>query len=244
MFIFATKPESLWGQIQWIFEDNWPLFWYGIKVTVLLAIVGTLVGLIIGLFLGTLRTIEIHENDAVIMKITKRILHGFVNFYVWFFRGTPMMIQALLFYNLFRPILHWDAMMAGYVIISINTGAYMAEIVRSGIQSVDHGQKEGARSIGMSNTQTMTSIILPQAIKNSFPSIGNQFVVNIKDSSMLNVIGVIDLFFQTSSVAGSSMLYIPTFVITTMIYLVLTTIATFILNLIENRLDTAQKGNV
>ena len=112
----------------------------------------------------------------------------------------------------------------------------MAEIIRSGIQSIDKGQIEGARSLGMTNTQTMMSIVLPQAIRNSLPSIGNEFIVNIKDSSMLNVIGVTELFFQTTSVAGSVFLYMETFLITCIIYLIMTSLATLILNWIERKL--------
>ncbi|MEE1236635.1 MAG: amino acid ABC transporter permease, partial [Turicibacter sp.] len=139
-----------------------------------------------------------------------------------------------------RPALGWSALTAGVIIISVNTGAYMAEIIRSGIQAIDKGQIEAARSIGMSSVQTMMHIVLPQAIKNSFPSIGNEFIVNIKDSSMLNVIGVIEVFFQSRSVAGSAMLYSETFFITCLIYLVLTTITTQILSLIEKKMNMAK----
>ena len=113
----------------------------------------------------------------------------------------------------------------------------MSEIIRSGIQSIDKGQIEAARSIGMTSMQAMLSIVLPQAIKNSFPSIGNEFIVNIKDSSMLNVIGVIEVFFQSKSVAGSVMLYSETFFITCLIYLFLTTITTQILTYIEKKMN-------
>ena len=113
----------------------------------------------------------------------------------------------------------------------------MAEIVRSGIQSVDRGQSEGALSLGMTRVQTMKYIILPQAIRNSFPAIGNQFIINIKDSSMLNVIGVVELFFQSSSIAGSTMSYSATVLITCLVYLCLTSIATILLNIIEKRIN-------
>ena len=105
------------------------------------------------------------------MKIIKKILHAIVAVYVWFFRGTPMMVQAMFFYFSIRSVIGWTPLVAGIVIISVNTGAYMAEIIRSGIQSIDKGQIEGARSLGMTNTQTMMSIVLPQAIRNSLPSI-------------------------------------------------------------------------
>ena len=190
-----------------LFTNNFNLFWYGIKITLLLALLGTIFGLVIGLVLGGIRAIAIEPRDSMGVKAIKKVLHWIVGLYVWFFRGTPMMVQAMFLYYALRPVLGWDAMTAGIVIISVNTGAYMAEIIRSGIQSIDKGQIEAARSIGMTSSQTMRYIILPQAIKNSFPSIGNEFIVNIKDSSMLNVIGVIEVFFQSRSVAGSAMLY-------------------------------------
>ena len=112
----------------------------------------------------------------------------------------------------------------------------MAEIIRSGIQSVDIGQTEAAKSIGMSTVQTFRKIVLPQAIKNSFPSIGNQLIINIKDSSMLNVISVTEVYFQSTSIAGSTYQYTETFFITMIIYLILTTIASLIMNYFERRM--------
>ena len=220
-----------------LFTNNYQLFWYGIKMTLFLALLGTLLGLMIGLILGGVRAIEIEPRDSRSAKVTKKTLHALIGIYVWFFRGTPMMVQAMFLYYALRPVLGWDAMTAGIVIISVNTGAYMSEIIRSGIQSVERGQVESARSIGMNSVQTMIYIVLPQAIKNSFPSIGNEFIVNIKDSSMLNVIGVIELFFQSRSVAGSAMLYSETFFITCLIYLVLTTITSQILRLVEKKMN-------
>ena len=149
-----------------------------------------------------------------------------------------MMVQAMfVYYGFLRPVLGWGVMSSGLLIISFNTGAYMAEIIRSGIQSIDKGQLEAARSLGMSYKSAMFHIILPQAIRNSFPSIGNEFIVNIKDSSMLNVIGVIELFFETKSVAGSVSLTTETYFIAALIYLFLTTLATWILNYTENKIN-------
>lgn len=235
--ILLAAPQGLWAQSLWIFQKYAPLFFYGVRITLLLAICGTIIGLIIGLVLGGMRAVDIDKRDKGALKILKRMMRAFVAVYVWFFRGTPMMVQAMFFYAGLKPVLGWNAITAGIVIISINTGAYMAEIIRSGIQSIDVGQKEAARSLGMNSIQTMMHIIIPQAIKNAFPSIGNELVVNIKDSSMLNVIGVIELYFQTSSVAGSIMLSVPTFLISCFIYLILTTLATQILRYIENRLN-------
>lgn len=226
-----------------IFIENWPLFWYGTKITILLAVAGTFIGLLIGLLFGGIRAIKIESRDPWGVKAIKRILHAIVGFYVWFIRGTPMMVQAMFFYYGLRPILHWTPLIAGICIISINTGAYMAEIIRSGIQSVDPGQSEAARSLGMSNTQTMLSIILPQAIRNSFPSIGNELIVNIKDSSMLNVISVVEVFFQSTSVAGSLMLFTETFISTCAIYLILTSIASWFMGMVEKKLQMPKRSH-
>ena len=147
------------------------------------------------------------------------------------------MVQSFFMYYGLKSIgLNWTPIVAGIVIISINTGAYMAEIVRSGIQAVDKGQTEGARSVGMTHLQTMFYIIIPQAIRNSFPSIINEFIVNIKDSSVLNVIAVNDLYFQGSSVAGSVFKYTETFFVVAMIYLCLTYPTSKILGYIEKRM--------
>ncbi len=216
-----------------ILITNWPMFLHGIYMTVIFALVGTIFGFIIGLIVGGLRTIEINDNDSVIIKILKKALNLLIRFYIWVFRGTPMMIQAIFLYYLLRNAIHWTAQEAGLVIISVNTGAYMAEIIRSGIQSIDKGQMEAAKSIGMNHFKAMFYIIIPQAIQNSFPSIGNQLIVNIKDSSMLNVLQVTELYFQTMSIAGSNMRFIETYLISAVLYLILTSVASFILNKIE-----------
>jgi putative lysine transport system permease protein len=138
-------------------------------------------------------------------------------------------------------VLNWTPITAGMIIISINTGAYMAEIIRSGLQSVDPGQTEAAKSIGMSNFQTLMFVIFPQAIKNTFPSIGNQLIVNIKDSCMLNAIAVTELYFQTTSVAGTNMRYVEVYLVSAILYLCLTTLATWLLNFIERRINHTTK---
>lgn len=117
----------------------------------------------------------------------------------------------------------------------------MAEILRSGIQSVEKGQTEGAKSLGMTNWQTMVHVIFPQAIKNTFPSIGNQLVVNLKDSCMLNAISVTELYFQSSSIAGSNMRFVEVYLVTAVLYLILTTLATWLLNFIERRMNKTKK---
>ncbi len=224
-----------------IFTKNAPLFMHGVVITIVYALVGTFFGLLIGLILGGIRSLSINYYDRPIIRFFKYLGNLFTEFYIWILRGTPMMVQALFFYYLLKPLVGWNGLEAGLWIISINTGAYMAEIIRSGIQSVDFGQKEAADSLGLSSFQTLVHIVLPQAIVNSFPSIGNQLIVNIKDSSMLNVLSVTELFFQTSSIAGSNFRYIETYFISALIYLVLTSVATWILNAMERRLTNNNK---
>ena len=227
-----------------IFLQYYPLFWDGVQVTMLLALSGTILGLFIGLVVGALKAIKPEPRDSGLVKALKRIMGFILSVYIEFVRGTPMMVQAVfLFYGL-KPYLGWSPMVAGVCIISVNTGAYMAEIIRSGIQSVDRGQIEGARSIGMTNVQTMFSIVLPQALRNAFPAVINEFVINIKDSSMLSVIMVADLFFQGNSAAGSLFKYTETFFIIALIYLCLTFITSRVLMYIEKRMNAPKKNNI
>ena len=154
-----------------------------------------------------------------------------------------MMVQAMLIYFGGNLILlnagvqtRWNALFCGIVIITLNTAAYMAEIVRSGINSIDIGQSEAAKSLGMNHFQTMTNIIFPQALKNVIPTIGNELIVNIKDSSVLNVIGVIELYYVGKDMMNTAMV-VPAFAIVAIIYLLLTIIFSQIIKLIENKLD-------
>ncbi|MDR0789089.1 MAG: ABC transporter substrate-binding protein/permease [Bifidobacteriaceae bacterium] len=236
-------PENFFARIGAIAQRNSSLFLYGSGVTVLLALTGTIVGLFFGLILCLIKNTKVRKNDPILKTITKHILKFISSFYIFIFRGTPMMVQAIFLYYMLRPLIHWSALEAGIIIISLNTGAYMAEIIRSGLQSIDQGQREAGLSLGVSETKVFRFIMLPQAIRNSFPSIGNQFVVNIKDSCVLNVIGVIDLYFQSSSVAGTNMLYAETFIVTCLIYLSLTFLAGLLLSFIERKitLDPTKK---
>ena len=228
------------GKLVSILTKNWPLFFHGIRITCLFALVGTLGGFLIGLIIGGIRALTVEENDRMLIRIVKYIGRTLSRFYIWVFRGTPMMVQAIFLYYLLKPVLNWTSFTASLVIIAVNTGAYMAEIIRSGIQSVDPGQSEACKSIGMNFSQSLFYVILPQAIRNSFPSIGNQLIVNIKDSSMLNVLSVTELFFQTKSVAGSNYRFIETYLISAVIYLILTSLASFVLNRLEKRLNAEE----
>jgi len=238
MITLLTKiPTDLWGASVYIFSKYAPLFFFGARNTIIIALSGTIIGLLIGLGIGILRALPVYDYDSKIKHTLVKTIRFLTSIYVEIFRGTPMMVQAVFIYNVFLPLFRNAKIFAGIVIVSINTGAYMAEIIRAGIQSLDKGQNEAARSIGMNNFQTMLFIILPQAIKNAFPAIGNEFVVNIKDTSVLNVIGVTELFFQSTTVAGIIYRFSDTFFVTALIYLFLTYSTTLVLKYVEHKMN-------
>lgn len=220
-----------------ILSEYWPMFIRGAGITLLISIIGTLIGSLIGLIIGIIRTVPVPERG--IKRILLKIINGILAAYIEFFRGTPMIAQAMvIFYGTALAFdIHMNRLFAAIFIVSINTGAYMAEIVRGGIISVDKGQFEAAHAIGMNHFQTMTNVVLPQAIRNILPATGNEFVINIKDTSVLNVISVTELYFQTKSIAGNNFRYFEAFFIACIIYLIMTFTVTRILRYIERRMD-------
>ncbi len=220
-----------------IISRYYPSILLGVRSTLLVALTGTIIGLIIGLVIGGLKAIKVDDTASSLTKISKKVYDVVSTIYIEIFRGTPMMIQALFLYYALLKVINWTPLIAGIFVISINTGAYMSEIIRSGIQSVDKGQKEAARSLGMSNSQTMMLVILPQAIRNAFPAIGNEFIVNIKDSSVLSVISLTELMFQANRVAGSTLKFEETYFVIACVYLMLTMTVSMILKSIEKRMN-------
>jgi putative lysine transport system permease protein len=209
----------------------------GLGYTMLIALIGTLIGLIIGLITGIIRTIPKSKSTPV--AILQKFVSIIINVYVEIFRGTPMMVQAMVIYWGFAFASGGNTLPlipAGIFIVSINTGAYMTEIVRGGIISVDKGQFEAAYSCGMNHFQAMTHVILPQVMRNILPSISNEFVINIKDTSVLNVIGVMELFYQATKVQTMTYQIFETYLVVCVIYFVMTFSVTRILRLIEKKL--------
>ncbi len=226
--------------IEWIIkilQDNLPMFLRGAGMTLLISIIGTLIGTLIGLLVGVIRTIPVPEIG--IKKVFLKIINIILSIYIEFFRGTPMIVQAMVIYYGSAQFLGIDInkIVAALFIVSINTGAYMSEIVRGGIVSVDKGQFEAAQAIGMTHSQTMINVVLPQVIRNILPATGNEFVINIKDTSVLNVISVSELFFQTKSIAGNNFRYFESFFVACFIYFIMTYTVTRILRAIERKLD-------
>ena len=222
-----------------IFKKNAAGFFSGALVTMEIALLSTIFGSIIGLLIGVVKTIPVKKTDFLVKRIFFKIINTLLTVYIEVFRSTPMMVQAvIIFYGTAALFdIHMSYMFAGIFIVSINTGAYMSEIVRGGINSIDRGQFEAAHAIGMSHRQTMFNIILPQTIRNILPATGNEFVINIKDSAVLNVIGVSELFFKTKGIYGKNFLFYQTALIACAIYLVLTLTTTRILRFVEKKLN-------
>lgn len=210
----------------------------GVGNTMLIAVVGTLIGLVIGLLNGIIRTIPTVKNP--VGRALMKAVNAIISVYVEVFRGTPMMVQAMLIYWGYAYMNGGQTLPlvpAGIAIVSINTGAYMTEIVRGGIISIDRGQFEGAMSIGMTHYQTMVRVVIPQVLRNILPSVSNEFVVNIKDTSVLNVIGVTELYFYAASAAKNSYKIFASYIIACAIYFVLTFTVTRLLRLAERLLE-------
>ena len=213
-------------------------FLQGVGFTMLIALAGTTIGLAIGLITGIVRTIPTSKNPVI--RALMKIVNFIISVYVEVFRGTPMMVQSMVIfwgYAFMNDGQTLPLIPAGIFIVSINTGAYMAEIVRGGIISIDKGQFEGAYSIGMNHWQTMINVIIPQTMRNILPAISNEFVINIKDTSVLNVIGVTELYFFTAKISKMTWSIFETYVVACIIYFILTFTITRILKYAEHKID-------
>ena len=214
----------------------------GIKNTLVLALVGTIIGCLIGFICGILNTIPYNRNDNPVKRFFLALIRVIIRIYVEVFRGTPMVLQAVfLYYGLpyftNNSVKFSSVWAAAIVVVSINTGAYMAESVRGGIISVDPGQTEGAKAIGMTHVQTMVNVILPQALRNIMPQIGNNFIINVKDTSVMFIIGFPDFFAAHRAAVGASYLYFPSASVEMVGYLTMTLVASLLLRWAEKRMD-------
>ena len=226
----------------------------GVWTTVRIALLGTAIAFVLAILLVFLRIQEPDRRDSGVMKALKWLANHFARFYVFVIRGTPMMVQALIFYyfgfNLFKKtgmtvteINHvWSFFISGLCTVALNSTAYLTEVLRGGILAVDRGQTEAARSVGMTNWQTMTKVVFPQAVKNSIPAIGNEFIINIKDSSVLSVIGVMDLMYATKSVSGIYFRSLEIYCVAALLYLVLTWLSSLLLKWLGKKLDMPVRG--
>lgn len=234
----VPSNEGFFSTVASMAQEYASLFLRGAGVTLLISLVGTTAGLLIGFMVQVLRTIPTLKLRGI-KKAGIRAAQLLATGYVELFRSTPMIVQAMLIYYGSRSLfgLDMNPLVAGMVVVSINTGAYLAETIRGGIDAVDPGQFEAAHALGLTHGQMMRHVILPQAMRAILPSIGNELIVNIKDTSVLNVISVTELFFVTKSVAGSTFQIFEAYLIVLLIYLVLTQMANLLVRTIGKRVN-------
>ena len=245
---FTDIIAKLGSDIVKLWQDAAPQYLKGAGDTLLLAVVATAVGCLIGLYCGILQTLSYSKNDFWLKKAVINTTKAFVRVYVEVFRGTPMILQAVFIFfglpYLTGNALRFDVITAAYIVVSINTGAYMAETVRGGILSIDKGQTEGAMAIGMNHFQTMVKVILPQTLRNIIPQIGNNLIINIKDTSVMFIIGYAELFAAHKSYVGATYLYFPSAVVTMAMYLIMTAVCSVLLRLWEHLMDGPENFNL
>ena len=236
------RLSLLFGDIGKLLQRYGGAYLSGVRNTLLLALAATFIGCLIGFLCGILQTIPHAKNDHPVKKLFLFLIRVIIRIYVEVFRGTPMVLQAVFIYyglpyftnNALRFSNVWAAAL---LVVSINTGAYMAESVRGGIISVDPGQTEGAMAIGMTHVQTMTSVILPQALRNIMPQIGNNFIINIKDTSVMFIISFTEFFAVHRAAVGATYLYFPSATIEMVGYLCMTLVSSFLLRWMEKKMD-------
>lgn len=229
---------SFWDWVFYLALEYKDVFLKGAFWTLAIAVVGTVIGCIIGFITGIIQTIELEARCNYAKRAVVTASKAVTRIYVEIFRGTPMIVQAMvIYYGLSYLGIQWEALPCGFLVVSVNTGAYMAESVRGGISSVNVGQFEAGKVIGLSHFQIMLYVVLPQALKNIMPQIGNQLVTNLKDTSVLNVISVNELFFSGKTAASVYYKYFEVFMIVAAIYFVLNLIVTIILHRIEKLLE-------
>lgn len=204
-----------------LFLEGYPLLLEGLRSTLLLASFGTIIGLILALFLITIQKLHVMNKEPWITQALKKNSARLTKMYVAFFRGTPMLVQAMVFYYGLNQIgVRIGFFAAGLTVVSLNTAAYLTEVLKAGLNGLDVGQSEAALSLGMSHGQTYRLVLLPQALKNMVPAIGNELIVNIKDTAVLSVIGVGELFYMGRAMASRTFLYTEAFMIVSIIYLI------------------------
>ena len=210
----------------------------GLENTLLIAVTGLLVGILIGTLIATVRVLPKY-------KLLPRVLNAICSFYVALFRGTPMVVQLLVFYYVLLPLMGWNitGLQVAMLVFGLNSGAYISEIMRSGIQSVDSGQMEAGRAVGLSFWTSMLKIVIPQAVKNILPTLGNEFIVLIKETSIVSFVGAADLYVAFSYIGSNSYEFMVPYLVMALIYIVLVLIISFFVKLMERSLKKSDRRN-
>ncbi len=210
----------------------------GLKNTLLIAVLGLIIGILIGTLIATVRVIPKY-------KVLPRILNAFCTFYLELFRGTPIVVQLLIFYYVLMPLMgiRISGVQVAILVFGLNSGAYISEIMRSGIMSVDHGQMEAGRAVGLSFGTTMIKIVIPQAIKNILPTLGNEFIALIKETSVVSFVGAADLYVAFSYIGSNSYEFMVPYLVMALIYIVLVLIISLGIKLMERSLRKSDRRN-
>ena len=210
----------------------------GLQNTLMIAVVGLIVGILIGTLIATVRVLPKYKRQP-------RILNGICSFYVALFRGTPMVVQLLVFYYVLLPIMgiRTSGEVVAMAVFGLNSGAYISEIMRSGIQSVDAGQLEAGRAVGLSFSVSMVKIVIPQAVKNILPTLGNEFISLIKETSIVSFVGAADLYVAFSYIGSNSYEFMVPYLVMALIYIVLVLIISLLVKLLERSLKKSDRRN-
>lgn len=208
----------------------------GLQNTVKIACLGLVIGIFIGIIIATIRVVPKY-------KVLPRILNGICSVYVGFFRGTPMVVQLLLFYYVALPLmgLKINPVNVSVIVFGLNSGAYISEMMRAGIQSVDYGQLEGGRSLGLSFSVTMIKIVIPQAIKNILPTLGNEFIALIKETSVVSFVGATDLYMAFNYIGSNSYEFMVPYIAMAFIYIAMVLLITLLIKLMERSLNKSDR---
>lgn len=239
-FLDTMQVDASSSSLQWVIflaHKYWNLFMQGMKITLLIAITGTIIGFILGFLIGVIQDTKLRPGDHILKAGLIKLIKTVVAVYVEVFRDTPMIVQAMvIYYGLHTFGCNIQPIPAGILVTLLNTGAYMAETVRAGINSIDVGQQEGGLAMGMSPLMVMAHVILPQAFMNIIPEMGNTFLTNLKMTSVLNVITVSELFLTAKTAGGTYYKYFESYLVIALIYLVLCFVFNRLLLLMEKKL--------
>ena len=210
----------------------------GLQNTVTIAVTGLIVGIIIGTLIAAVRVMPKYKR-------LPRVLNSICGFYVAMFRGTPMVVQLLVFYYVLFPLLGWKitGLQVAMLVFGLNSGAYISEIMRGGIQSVDPGQMEAGRAVGLSFSTTMLKIVIPQAVKNILPTMGNEFITLIKETSVVSFVGAADLYVAFSYIGSNSYEFMVPYLVMALIYIVLVLVISILVKLMERSLNKSDRRN-
>ena len=226
---FEKKFEVFWQ----FFHDNggYTVVLEGLRNTLIIAVLGLVIGIIIGTLIATARVVP-KTNPLV------KILDWIARLYVSFFRGTPIVVQLLLFYYVLMPLLsiNLKSVPVAVVVFGLNSGAYISEIMRAGILSVDSGQMEGGRSVGLSFGTTMIKIIIPQAVKNILPTLGNEFISLIKETSVVSFVGATNLYLAFQRIGSNTYDFMVPYLVMAVIYIVMVLIISTLIRIMERRM--------